>query len=76
VNGDGVVESAVLVTQCGLKAMDDEAVAAAKQLGFAPLPVPRAEREAALPQRGRVVFTWHVEPPPLTNGLTAVNSHE
>lgn len=70
VNGDGVVESAVLVGPSGLKQMDEHAVAAAKELAFAPLPLSRATREATVPQRGRVVFTWSVVPQPLTNGLT------
>jgi len=71
VNGDGIVESAVLIGECGLKSMDEQALTAAKRLAFEPLPLPRAGREAAVPQRGRVVFTWHVVSAALTNGLTA-----
>lgn len=71
VNGDGVVESAMLAAECGSKAADETAINAARQLAFAPLPLKRAAREAAVPQRGRVVFTWHIVPPAITNGLTA-----
>jgi len=71
VNGDGVVESAMLIGECGLKAMDERALAAVRQFAFEPLMQPRAKREASIPQRGRVVFTWHVVLPALTNGLTA-----
>jgi hypothetical protein len=42
-------------------------------LVFEPLALPRAAREVAVPQRGRVTFRWHVTSPAVTNGLTAMN---
>lgn len=71
VNGDGVVESARLAGECGLRAMDEAALRAARQFAFEPLPLPRMARERAVPQRGRAVFTWRVVAPALTNSLTA-----
>ncbi|HMJ90071.1 MAG TPA: energy transducer TonB [Candidatus Acidoferrum sp.] len=74
VNGDGVVESVMLAGECGVKSMDERALSAARQFSFEPLDLARTKREAATPQRGRVVFTWHVVSPALTNGLTSNNS--
>jgi hypothetical protein len=71
VNGDGIVESVMLAGECGSKLVDEAAVDVARQLAFAPLPLKRREREAALPERGRVIFTWQIVSPALTNGLTA-----
>jgi hypothetical protein len=71
VNGEGVVESVMLVAQSGLRTIDDRAIDIARSLAFQPLPRSRSAREVAAPQRGRVIFTWHVVPPALTNGLTA-----
>ena len=69
VNGDGVVESVVLAGECGAKSVDEAALGIARQLSFAPLPLKRGARESAMPDRGRVIFTWHIVPP--ANGLTA-----
>jgi hypothetical protein len=71
VNGDGIVESIMLSGECGSKTADEAALAVARQIAFSALPLKRAAREAAVPQRGRVIFTWHIVPPAITNGLTA-----
>ena len=44
VNGDGIVESAMLIGECGLKGMDERALSAVRQFAFEPLPLPRANR--------------------------------
>lgn len=60
VNGDGIVESTLLVGECGIKSLDEKALAAVGMLRFEPLSVPGREREVSPPVRGRVVLTWHV----------------
>ena len=70
VSGDGVVESAMLLGECGLKAMDERGIAVAGRLVFEPLPAARRVREGASPQRARVTFSWHIWPPVFTNDLS------
>jgi TonB family protein len=72
VNADGVVESVMLVGESGHKLADDLALRACRQFAFEPLPLRRAARENAVPQRGRATFHWHVVPPAITNGLAAM----
>jgi len=73
VNGDGVVESALLLGECGIKSVDEQAVSLARGLLFSPARPPRTPRDAAGLQRSRVVFTWHTVSPALTKGLTTQN---
>jgi hypothetical protein len=69
VNGDGAIESVELAAESGLASADELAVRLARGTRFAPLALDRKTREAAPPARGRLVFSWHVTPPVLTNGV-------
>lgn len=72
VNGDGVVESVMLLQndEPGAKSMDNVAVKIARGLRFAPVPGPRRVRELAPRQRGIVTFRWRAVAP-VTNALTS-----
>lgn len=73
VNGNGVVETASVAGESGLKAADDQAVEAARLFEFEPLAIRNArERELAPPTVGRLVFTWNVIAP--TNAAPATAS--
>ena len=73
VNGDGVVESASVAGESGLKMADTNAVELARRFEFAPLPMRGARaRVAATPTLGPIVFTWLVVRP--TNGSPATAS--
>jgi hypothetical protein len=71
VDGNGVVESFALLGECGMRAMDDAALEWARAVRFAALPLRGPERDAAALMRGRLVFTWAIAPPGLTNAATA-----
>jgi TonB family protein len=60
VRGDGVVEAASVSGESGLKAADEQAVEAARDFEFEPMPIRDAlARAVAAPTIGRLVFTWH-----------------
>ena len=70
VNGEGVVESASVAVESGLKLADTNAVELARQFEFAPLALRGARaRVAATPTLGQIIFTWQVVRP--TNVVTA-----
>jgi TonB family protein len=72
VNGEGNVESAIVIVESGRRETDQAALDTVRQFVFEPLPISKAAvRMAAPPTPGRVVFTWHV-----TNAVAvaAVNS--
>jgi TonB family protein len=73
VNGDGLVESASLLRESGSKKADQEALELALAFEFEPAPIRNvAERAAAAPTVGRIVFTWHVAAP--TNGTATASA--
>lgn len=72
VNGDGLVETAVVAGECGSKDMDQRAVQLARALEFDPLPIRDAlRRMAAAPSLGRIAFAWSLISPATTNALSA-----
>ena len=75
VNQDGLNESAILVRGCGVKGVDESALAAVRAARFLPVahsPGEDADRRPAFPAWGRMVFQWFTVPPPVTN-VTALN---
>ncbi len=71
----GLNESAILLQSCGVRSVDELAMAAARAARF--LPVVRgggepAARRGSVPGWGRLVFQWFTVPPPATN-ITALN---
>jgi TonB family protein len=72
VNGEGVVESAVVVGESESKAADDQAVELARAFVFEPLPIREARtRSTAPPTLGQLTFTWHVTMPTNLSPVTA-----
>ncbi len=64
VNSAGVVESAAVARESGLKSADDRARQLARAFSFEPLAARAAPaRDMAPPTFGRLVFTWHTVPP-------------
>jgi len=73
VNSAGVVESAAVAKESGLKSADDRALQLARAFTFEPLAARDASaREMAPPTFGRLVFTWNTVPP--TNPVPATAS--
>jgi TonB family protein len=74
INPVGLSESAILVQSCGVKSVDELALAAARAARF--LPAGKEPGEAtsrpASPAWGRMVFQWFTAPPLVTN-VTALN---
>jgi TonB family protein len=61
VNGDGLVESASLSGERGLKQADEQALQLARRFEFQPLPIRDVKaRGAAAPTIGRLIFIWQV----------------
>jgi len=61
VNRDGFAESAIVMRSCGVKKIDEAALAAARGVRFAPLPQPSGPGLAAASAAeawGEVVFQW------------------
>jgi TonB family protein len=72
VNGDGAVRSAAVIGTSGSEAADDDAIDAAREFEFEPLPIRDARaRELAPPTMGRLVFTWHIVLPTNATATTA-----
>ncbi len=74
VNREGLNESAIVQQSCGVKPVDESALAAARQARFVPAgpgPGGKASGRADIPDWGRMVFQWFTIPPPATN-LTAL----
>ncbi len=74
VNREGLNESAIVQRSCGVKPVDESALAAARQARFVPAGPGSGEKtsgRADIPDWGRMVFQWFTIPPPATN-LTAL----
>ena len=62
VNGEGIVETAVVAGESGLKAADTNGLILARAVEFEPLPIREAQaRATAPPTLGRIIFTWAVQ---------------
>lgn len=62
VNGEGLVETAVVSGESGLKAADTNGLVLARAVEFEPLPIREAQaRATAPPTLGRIIFAWAVQ---------------
>lgn len=71
VNADGLTDSAILISGCRLKSLDQQAVEVARTAVYRPLPP--APSGSAEPTWGRLVFQWYSLPPQATNALPALS---
>jgi hypothetical protein len=74
VNLDGITESVILLDGCGVKSVDEQALAVAAAARFQPRskPADSPPPDPPPPTWGKIVFQWLTVPPAATNA-TAVN---